>query len=220
MKKKIRSKVIKVSLLSALLLSGFTINNVNALESDNTDYKNVDVNEIFNPEEVEKDVENANLMRIEQDSKVPSTRSSYGSYPTRKGVILVTPDKYKNLIPTGHAAIIYTSSSVVESLENGVVIGKNNWNTSKSQAYGVSVGSTTSAQDASAADYCYQQRGIRYNYDYFNINTRTAFYCSQLVWAAFKDKYGIDLNTSDYGTAIHPMELVNTPKTNLIYRKK
>lgn len=220
MKKKIKSRVIKVSLLSIMLLSEFTINNANALENDNTDYRNVDVNEIFDPEEVEKDVENANSMIIEQDSKIPSTRSSYGSYPTRKGVILVTPDKYKNLIPTGHAAIIYTSTSVVESLSDGVVIGRNNWNTTKSQTYGVTVGSTTAAQDEAAANYCYQQRGIQYNYDYYNINTRTAFYCSQLVWAAFKDKYGIDLNTNDYGTAIHPMELVNTSKTSLVYRKK
>ena len=29
-----------------------------------------------------------------------------GTYPTRKGTILVTPDAYKNLIPTGHAAFL------------------------------------------------------------------------------------------------------------------
>lgn len=90
-----------------MLLSGFEINNANRLENDNTDYRNVDVNEIFGPEEVEKDVEKAESMIIEQDSKIPSTRSSYGSYPTRKVVILVTPDKYKNLIPTDQVPIIY-----------------------------------------------------------------------------------------------------------------
>lgn len=41
-------------------------------------------------------------------------------YPVRKGVILVTPDKYKGLIPTGHAAIVYKVNKVVESLSKGV----------------------------------------------------------------------------------------------------
>ena len=45
------------------------------------------------------------------------------------------------------------------------------------------------------------------------------FYCSQLVWAAFKDNYGIDLDTSDFGDAVHPMELVNSSKTYTIYKK-
>lgn len=217
---KIGSKVIKIMLLSSLLCTGFGINNVSALEDDKSDNGNIGVNEIFAPSQVAQDVEKANALTVVPDPKAPKTRSAYGSYPTRKGVILATSDAYKGLIPTGHAAIIYTSSSVVESISNGVVIGKNNWNTSKNQAYGVTVSSTSSAQDAAAADYCYGKRGIKYNYSFFDINTRTAFYCSQLVYAAYKDKYGIDLNTGDYGTAIHPMELVNTSKTSLVYRKK
>lgn len=38
----------------------------------------------------------------------------------QEGGILVTKDKYKGLIPTGHAAIIYTKNSVIESLSKGV----------------------------------------------------------------------------------------------------
>lgn len=49
----------------------------------------------------------------------------------QEGGILVTKDKYKGLIPTGHAAIIYTKNSVIESLSKGVVKGKNDWNTTK-----------------------------------------------------------------------------------------
>jgi len=30
---------------------------------------------------------------------------SIGTYPRRKGVILVTKDKFKGIIPTGHAAL-------------------------------------------------------------------------------------------------------------------
>lgn len=58
-----------------------------------------------------------------------------------------------------------------------------------------------------------------YNYNFLNVNTRTKFYCSQLVWASYLDLYEIDLNTSTLGNIITPMELVNTDKTYTIYSK-
>ena len=142
-----------------------------------------------------------------------------GSYPSRKGIILVTSDSFKGLIPTGHAAIIYPTNQVVEALGGGVVRGNNDWYQSKNQAYGVSVNSTTMAQDSTAANWADAQRGKPYNISYPDTGTRSKFYCSQLVWAAFKDNFGIDLNTGAWGAAIHPMELVDTPLTYLVYRK-
>lgn len=53
----------------------------------------------------------------EGNFSLKNTRAT-GTYPTRYGVILVTADKYKGLIPTGHAGIIWTSSTIVESLSN------------------------------------------------------------------------------------------------------
>lgn len=50
-----------------------------------------------------------------------------GPYPTRRRVILVTPDPYKNLISTGHAAIVWNEKQVIESLSDGVGIHDNNW---------------------------------------------------------------------------------------------
>ena len=205
---KTKRKFFTLLILCCSIFQIIGMTNVNALDTNYVD-----------PKENEEMIERANKAPIEPD-KVAQTRASYGTYPTRKGVILVTSDKYKGIIPLGHVAIIYTPTTVVESLSEGVTMGNNNWNTSKSQAYGVTVKSTTSAQDAKAADYCYNQRGYPYNYDFFNINTRTKFYCSQLVWAAYKDLYGIDLDTSSYGKAIYPMELHDTDKTSLIYRKK
>ncbi len=144
---------------------------------------------------------------------------AFGSYPTRKGVILVTPDKYKNLIPTGHAAIVYTSSTVVESLDTGVTTGANNWNSTKSACYGVTVSGTTTAQDAQAADWCYSQRGKPYNWNYIDRWTRSSFYCSQLVYASFLDNFGIDLDTAAWLSAVHPMELVDSSNTYTVYEK-
>ena len=57
-------------------------------------------------------------------------------YPTTKGRILVTGDAYKNLIPTGHAAIVYSQNRVVEAVYNKVVTGKNDWNQSKNTCWG------------------------------------------------------------------------------------
>ncbi len=37
--------------------------------------------------------------------------------------------------------------------------------------------------------------------------------------AAFKDNYGIDINTDFAGAAIYPMEILDSPNVNVIYRK-
>ena len=171
--------------------------------------------------QVEADWEKAAKVPVVSDKTVEGSKGitpmATGTYPTRKGVILVTPDKLKGIIPTGHAAIIYNSTTVVESLSGGVTTGANNWNKVRSKTYGVTVSGTTTTQDSNAANWCYNQRGKSYNWNYLNVLTRSSFYCSHLVWAAFKDLYGIDLNTSSYGAAVHPMELVNTSRTSKIY---
>jgi len=67
--------------------------------------------------------------------------------------------------------------------------------------------------------WCKGKIGKPYNYNYLNVKTRKKFYCSQLVWAAFKDKYKINMNRSEYGAAVHPLELVASSETMLLYRK-
>ena len=83
--------------------------------------------------------------------------------------------------------------------------------------YGLNVNETTTAQDAAAANWCYSQIGKPYNYNFFDRDTRNSFYCSQLVWAAYKDLYGIDLDTSAWGNAVYPTELVMSSHTSTIY---
>ncbi|GFZ32937.1 hydrolase [Clostridium zeae] len=176
--------------------------------------------------------------KVVNDPKVSATKSltsqtssltaiSGGTYPTRKGVILVTDDKYSGIIPLGHGAIVYSASEVVEALNTGVVIGKNNWNTTRNSCAAGTVTSTTVDQDAAAAEWCKSKVGTPYNYDYYNMSTRSKFYCSQLVWASFKDNYGIDLNTDSYdistfgytiASAIHPTELLTNDKVVVTYR--
>lgn len=150
-----------------------------------------------------------------------SGKTITGTYPTRKGVIIVTSDAYKNILPTGHAGIVYSATSCIESLQDGVQFGKNDFNTRYASCYGCTVKGTTAAQDAATVDYIINKKwvGKKYNWNYLNVSTRDKFYCSHLVWAAYKDNLGIDLNTSKFGNAVHPMELVDTDKTSTIYKQ-
>ena len=166
----------------------------------------------------------ADSLPIQADPKASTggvmPMKAYGSYSKRKGVILATSDFLKGLIPTGHAAIGYSSTKVIESVAEGVVKGPHNWNTSKTQSYQVTTKGTTTKEDAKAADWAASKLGKPYNYNYLNTSTRKKFYCSQLVWASFLDNFDIDLNTWVFLNAVHPMELVNNDKVTLIYRKK
>ncbi len=147
---------------------------------------------------------------------------SQGNYPTRRGTILVTSDYMYGLIPTGHAAMVWDEDHVVEAVGSGVLMGKNAWTQDRREFYGLTVNCTSIDQDRTAAEWAKSQLGKPYNYNYFNKTTREKFYCSQLVWAAFKDTCGVDLSKVywsplSWSTAVHPMELVKSNKTDTIY---
>ncbi len=149
-------------------------------------------------------------------------RVEKGVYPTRRGTILVTEDWVYRILPTGHAAIVWDKDHVVEAQSQGVIVGKNNWKSERREFYGLTVKRTTREQDEKAAEWCMRQKGKPYNYNYFDKNTREKFYCSQLVWAAFKDLYNIDLSDvgwrpGTWSTAVHPMELYTSKETKTIY---
>lgn len=172
-------------------------------------------------DEMWAEVDAAYEAQLEADAKdgiVPL--AAKGTYPRTKGDILVTKDAYKGLIPTGHAAIIYGSNQVIEALKQGVVTGKNNWNTSKKTCYGAQVIGTTAAKRAKAADWAKKQLGKPYNYNFASINRTDAFYCSQLVWAAYRSAALIDICPSKIaGKAIYPPDLIKSLKTTkIVYR--
>lgn len=184
------------------------------------------IQSVFPEAEVQQLFEQISSQAIEFDKLAPvstrsrrSTVSGFGQYSTRTGVILVTPDKFLDILPLGHSAIIRSSTSVVEATARGVVVGPNNWYRTKNKCYAVSVRDTTLEQDKVAARWCYAQRRKPYNFNYFNIWTRSRLYCSQLIWAAYLDNFGINLDTPAFDYAIHPLELIATPKTYMIYAK-
>lgn len=141
-----------------------------------------------------------------------------GQYPTRKGTILVTKDTvYKVASMVGHAAIVYSKTKVIEGTIGGVKKGNNNWKKKKS-CWAGTVRKTTAKQDAAAVNWCSRQIGKPYNYNFFNIQRRDKFYCSQLIYAAFLDKCKVNLNYR--GGIVYPADLLRDPsKTILIYKK-
>ena len=132
------------------------------------------------------------------------------SIGTRKGQFWVTAYSGIDNIDSGtlkaligHSGLVYSSSFVLESYgnkvnQNGVRFWPNDWDTRyPSHTYLRSVSSTTVAQDAKAADYAYWNwLGYPYNWNFFNISTRSSFYCYQLIYAAFIDTCGVNLDPS------------------------
>lgn len=72
---------------------------------------------------------------------------------------------------------------------------------------------------ATAVEWCSLQVGKPYNFNFLDTSRRDAFYCSQLVWAAYYDNFGIDISTSAWGPAIYPMEILDSPNVTKIYQK-
>lgn len=146
---------------------------------------------------------------------------SFGTYPTRDGVMLVTADSSSLGYHYGHAGIIWTASTTVESMpDNGVQYFDNDWDSRYSTVEGITCSETTADQDNEASNWCARQVGKPYNWNFFYTSTRNSFYCSQLVWASFHDLYGIDIDqNSSVPGAIVPVDLPNQSNIWIIYEK-
>ena len=144
----------------------------------------------------------------------------HGSYPREKGIILVTKDKIDGVVPLGHAAIVYNHYLVVESdAQDGVHYGDNNWWKTRKITYGLKVHTLSQYERGQVADWCSRKRTLPYNWNFYDVDTRSRFYCSQLVWAGFKDIYNVDLNGGQFGQAIYPPEMIDSGYVYKIYIK-
>ncbi|NLM05319.1 MAG: hypothetical protein GX219_00135 [Tissierellia bacterium] len=193
---------------------GETFNKFNGFDKREVNELLKELNEKYNDFSIENNEKGISLFNF-------TTHRNYrrNEYPIRAGQILVTADRYKGVIPTGHAAMVIDRGNVIESNKVGVVYGPNNWYRTKETCFGLSVGGVTEEMEKEAAKYCGLQLGKPYNYIYGNISRRDAFYCSQLVHAAYWDKFGINLDTPRFGYAIHPLELVDSWRTIVVYYK-
>ncbi|MEG0569348.1 MAG: YiiX/YebB-like N1pC/P60 family cysteine hydrolase [Erysipelotrichales bacterium] len=153
----------------------------------------------------------------------PKKKTSIKYYPRTKGSILVTPDLFKNILPLGHAAIVYNAQFVYEATNKGVVRGLNNWNITKKRVFGLRVKNLSNNAHSKAANYAKRQAKKKYNFNYYNTRIRKKFYCSHLIFASFYDLFKVNLDTKLFGLAgkrngaIHPLELVLSKKTKKVY---
>lgn len=212
--KKIKSIVISLTLVASILANGQTILAANEKVLD-VDEKNNDViqQQLDAFDEVDSKIK-ANRSAMVLPDK---TRMKAGTYPTRNGVILVTKDgKAGDLI--GHAGIIWTSSTTVESFpDSGVKRYSNSWNTRYSTVYGVTTSGTSVEQDNNASNIANSHYGKPYNWNFLNTNTTDSFYCSQLVYRAYLDETGLNLNQG--GGIVFPIDLVQSSNTYTVYTK-
>jgi uncharacterized protein YycO len=222
-----KNKSLLAKLICTCVVTSLFIMPISAAASTNDNKTKIKQQEVYSQEYIDAAWAKAKSKPVMPDKVATnaSTNSivsltSTGTYPTRNGVILATSDFYKGLIPTGHSGIIWDGAHgmIIEALSNGVVKGNNDWNIKKSTCWGVTVNGTTSSQDNEASNFCRAKLGKPYNY-FFNIPYRTdAYYCSQLVWQSFLP-YGYNLNTPLFDIAVHPMELVWSPNTRIVYEK-
>lgn len=137
------------------------------------------------------------------------------------GDILVTLDTVSSGSSAwagGHAGIVYDNTTVVESFGNkgdlnGVRKWANDWNTRYDHFKQLRVSGASSTNYSSAKSYASTKVGLPYNYNFFNIDTTSSFYCSQLVWRAWNHQ-GYDLND---GGAVWPVDLIESSNTYVVY---
>lgn len=214
----------KTVVLMALVTMGM---NCYSIQADDVDTQ---TESVFSAEQIHE-WEQAALE--EADSSIPKgdfksrERAAVGGWSWRDGVICVT-DSYARtpLFNNGHAGIVapvpYYDSTIEANEGAGVEVVGGEWiyRFPEYTVYQYGVKRTSVEQDQRASEWAARQIGKSYNHDFFNIHRRDKFYCSQLVWAAYKDVTGVDIGTWEWGAAIHPFELMHSGETELIYRNK
>lgn len=177
-------------------------------------------------EELERNIKlgDENLLPKFDDFIEKGVRSE--GYPNRKGTILVTKELKSRKSLTGHAGIIYNSTTTIECFPkeaspdgiNGVYTYSNDWNIRYGKnTYAVNVRGTTQEQDDKSADYAYRryEEGRPYNWVFTDIENGSKFYCSQLCYKAFMVMNSIDINNN--GGIVYPIDLINDDDTYIIW---
>lgn len=158
------------------------------------------------------------------ENYTPESHARYKSWSYRPGVICIDDSRSSSgIIKHGHAGIMgidgYKNSIIEANPGSGVSSFRSKF--TKGKVWQVEVISTSRGQDDAAARWAGRQVGKGYNYNFANVNNRNSFYCSHLVWAAYKDAVGVNLNLGGikhHWSAVHPSEFLSHPNTRLIYK--
>lgn len=150
-----------------------------------------------------------------------TTRGISGAWSWRDGLICVT-DSYTSFINHGHAGIVAAApyyDSTIEALNanDGVRAMYGEWSARfNPRVYQCGVTSTTEAQDAAAARLANSWIGKPYSI-LSTLETTDTFYCSQLVYQAYRLGAGYTLPHALLGI-ITPADLLHGGATTINYR--
>lgn len=132
----------------------------------------------------------------------------------RKGDVFYSPVSFAG-VTFGHSGIYYSTTTIVEAPGRG----HRSWSAPASQTR-VASGtvkqsvSTTTANRNAAANYAYNNlRNRLYNVNFAMNKTKNgAMNCSQLVWVAYYEAAGLDLD-SNGGKGVYPSDIKNSRHT-------
>lgn len=140
----------------------------------------------------------------------------------RGDVILTEDSSSVASIPfIGHAGMIRSATHTVESNpEKGVFYG--NWKDNWAKRTTLHIMECQTAEDNDCKDeicsWAEAQKGKEYNWNYFDRKTQDKFYCSQLVWSAYKNGGNIDL-CPDAWNLVSPANIYKSELLSSIYTK-
>lgn len=157
--------------------------------------------------------------------KGANAKGIVGSWSWRDGVICVT-DSYTSFANHGHAGIIAAApyyEATIEALnshEGGQAVRREWKYRFKPRIYQCGVNSTTEGQDAAAARLANTWAAEKKPYSLLSTLTTTdTFYCSQLVYQAYRLGARYTLPHSLPGV-ITPSDLLHSGATSIIYRNE
>lgn len=147
-------------------------------------------------------------------SKDNGSDGDYQLATSRKGTFFYQPASTLGL-PHGHIGMYFTPTQIIESANptDGVRIASVADRKVASGSRIMYVYGLTETQNSVAANWAFTKKGNEYNYN-FALNRMcgtSAFNCSQLVWCAFKETAGLDLDR-DGGSGVYPADIRDHPR--------
>lgn len=128
---------------------------------------------------------------------------------SRKGTFFYQPASTL-FVNHGHIGMYYTTTTIIEAAnpDDGVRSVSVADRKVESGSRIMTTSLTSAAQDSAAADWAYSKNGRDYNSNFFFSRScgGSSYNCSQLVWCAFKQVAGIDLD-KDYGFGVYPVDI-------------
>lgn len=219
-------------LLSFLLVFSFLNPSVIYAMQDESNYDTEEEQEFYEFFNLDKEIveeysqklfEEANNAPIVPDKGTEvTTYGISGSWSWRDGVICVS-DSYTSFLNHGHAGIVAAAPYYYATIEanpgSGVQPIYGDWPSRYApRIYQAGVIATSEAQDQQAAIKAASFIGKKYSIT-STLNSTSSFYCSQLVYQAYRLGAGVTLPHGLPGI-ITPSDLLHGGATSIIYRNE